>query len=66
MKLITFLGQFNKFWVSLIAPLGVLLFCLAPIEGVEAAFIVTTNEWYVVVVALAASFGVYATPNKTK
>lgn len=62
-KLITKLAKYNKLWVSLIAPLGTLIFVMAPSE-VEAAFVVTQNEWYIVVVSLAASFGVYATPNK--
>lgn len=59
------LSKYNKFWVALTAPLGVLVYVLAPGEA-EASFIVTRDEWYLVLVALASAIGVYATPNKTK
>lgn len=62
-NLLSKLAKYNKFWVSLIAPLGTLIFVLAPSAN-ELAFIVTRDELYMVVVALFASFGVYATPNK--
>jgi hypothetical protein len=57
------LAKYNKFWVALTAPLGVLLFCMAPTET-EQAFKVNLNELYMVAVAGAASIGVYAVPNK--
>lgn len=57
------LQRLNKFWVSLAAPLGVLLLCLGPTET-EVAFVLTVNELYTVLVALAASVGVYVVPNK--
>lgn len=58
------LAKFNKFWVALAAPLGVLLFVLAPTDT-QTAFELTREEWYQVVVALAAAGGVWAVPNKS-
>lgn len=54
---------YNKFWVALTAPLGVLLVCLAPTD-IEAAFVMTTNEWYMVLVAFASAIGVRQVRNK--
>lgn len=57
------LSKYNKFWVALTAPLGVLLVAMAP-TATEAAFRVTTVEWYAVVVALASAVGVRQIANK--
>ncbi len=57
------LAKYNKFWVALTAPLGVLLYCLAPTE-VQPAFKLTLDEVYLFVVALASTAGVYIVPNK--
>lgn len=57
------LTKYNKFWVALTIPLGVLLFAMAPVDG-QVAFQVTTNEWYTVLVALAGAVGVRQVPNK--
>lgn len=56
------LSKYNKFWMSLIAPIGVLVLVCAPLDK-EAAFVVTRSEWYTVVVALASSLGVYQVKN---
>ena len=57
------LAKYNKLWVSMAAPLGVLLFCLAPSDG-QVAFVLTRDELYLIVVAIASTAGVYAVPNK--
>lgn len=56
-------GKYNKFWVALLVPFGVLLVAMAPTES-EAAFSITASEWYQVIVALAGAFGVRQTTNK--
>jgi hypothetical protein len=57
------LKKYNKLWVSMAAPLGVLLYCLSP-SDTQAAFVLTKDELYLVVVAIASTAGVYAVPNK--
>lgn len=57
------LAKYNKFWVALTAPLGVLLYCLAPTDA-QAAFELTMDELYPFVVAMASTAGVYVVPNK--
>lgn len=57
------LQKYNKFWVACVAAAGVLIFACAPTE-VEAAFTVTLNEWYMVLVGFAGALGVYQVPNK--
>lgn len=54
--------KYSKFWVALAAPLGVLLFVIAP-TNLEPAFHVSVTEWYQVIVALAAAVGVYQVKN---
>lgn len=55
--------KYNKFWMALVAPLGVLLFVAAP-TNLEPAFHVSVVEWYQVIVALAAAVGVRQVANK--
>lgn len=55
--------KYNKFWMALTAPLGVLLFVTAP-TNLEPAFHVSIVEWYQVVVTLAAAVGVRQIANK--
>jgi len=55
--------KYNKFWMALTAPLGVLLFVIAP-TNLDPAFHVSVVEWYQVVVALAAAVGVRQVSNK--
>lgn len=57
------MSKYNKFIVALAAPLGVLLFALAP-TSTETAFHVSAIEWYQVLVSLAAAFGVRQVTNK--
>jgi hypothetical protein len=57
------IAKYNKFWVALTIPLGVLLFVMSPADG-QVAFQVTLNEWYMVLVALAGAVGVRQVPNK--
>lgn len=56
-------AHWRKFWVALLAALLALVGVMAPIEGQEA-FVVTTAEWYTVVVAFVGAFGVGAVRNK--
>lgn len=62
-SLINELKKYNKFWVALAASLGQLIIVAAPSET-EAVFVVTPNEWYTVLVAAAAAYGVYRVTNK--
>lgn len=57
------LSKYNKFWIALTAPLGVLLFCLAGTDT-QQAFVMTHDEWYLVLVAVASAVGVHQVPNK--
>lgn len=50
-------SRYNKFWMALTAPLGVLLVAMAP-TATETAFHVSIVEWYAVIVSLAAAVGV--------
>lgn len=56
-------AKYNKFWVALAAPSAALIFACAGTEK-EAAFSITVDEWYQVLVAFAVAVGVYQTPNK--
>ena len=55
-------SKYTKFWVALTAPLGALLFAFAPQET-EAAFVVTSVEWFNVLAAFAMAIGVYQVKN---
>lgn len=57
------IAKYNKFWMALTVPLGVLLFAMAPMDG-QAEFVITGTEWYMVLVALAGAFGVRQVTNK--
>ena len=62
-SLISELKKYNKFWVALAAALSQLIIVAAPSEA-EAVFVVTPNEWYTVLVAAAAAYGVYKVANR--
>lgn len=65
--LVTNPGKYAKFYVALSAAVGALLLVMAPIETEtvkEAAFVVTPNEWYQVVLAFAGAIGVYQFKNE--
>lgn len=57
--------KYAKFWVAEAGVLGVLLFSLAPTSS-DIAFMVSVNEWYLILVAQCSAIGVVATPNKLK
>lgn len=62
-QMLTNPAHWRKFWISLTAPLGALLLAMAATDT-QPAFEVTRNEWYVVLVSLAASVGVERVRNK--
>lgn len=57
------LTKYNKFWVALAAALGQFVIVAAP-TATDAAFQVTTAEWYTVLVAVLGALGVYQVANK--
>jgi membrane associated rhomboid family serine protease len=55
--------KYTKFYVALMAALGVLVVACSPTDK-EAAFVVTSTEWYQVLFAFAGALGVVSFPNK--
>jgi hypothetical protein len=65
MKDLFTLENYQKFWLAFVAGSGQLLIVCAP-SDVEAAFVITTTEWYTVVLAYATAFGVRQMANKLR
>jgi predicted FMN-binding regulatory protein PaiB len=58
------LSRYNKLWVALAAAFAVLVLACAPDATIgQAAFVVTTTEWYQVLFSFAGALGVYQVTN---
>ena len=60
--------KYSKFWIALAAVGGQLVLVCAPTTDaqgqLEAAFVVTSTEWYSLLVAAAAAIGVERIANR--
>lgn len=55
--------NYQKFWLAVAAGFGQLVAVCAPTDT-QAAFVVTSTEWYTVVLAVAVAIGVRQIANK--
>ena len=63
MKDLLKISKYQKFWIAVAAGVAQLLVVCAPTD-IEAAFVVSTTEWYTVLLAIATAVGVRRIANR--